>query len=37
MAMAVAVGAGPKDLDLGGSQELAHLVPNRGLGLVWLV
>jgi len=35
MALVMAVGAGPKELDLGRKQELVNLVVGWGLGMVW--
>lgn len=37
MALALAVGAGPQELDLGGQQELADLVLGRRVGMEWSV
>lgn len=37
MALALAVGAGPQELDLGGQQELADLVLGWGVGMDWSV
>ncbi|THC95762.1 hypothetical protein EYZ11_004759 [Aspergillus tanneri] len=37
MALAMAMGKGPKELDLGRQQKLAGLVFDWGLGVDWLV